>query len=505
MKDKRTYLRVTAMCFAALGVLVLDVYTPLGVEDWIPYVAIVLVSTWLPSPWHVYATAGICSVLTVAGLLLSPSGGEIWMAIVNRSMGILVFWVVAVIGLKARRIQELERSNRALQQEIRHREKLESQLLRTQRLESIGVLTGGIAHDFNNLLTPILMSTRFLQEERTDEERQHLLETIRASADRAAGLVRKLLAFAGGMVGERTSVQVKDMVTEIVEIVGRTFAKTIVIRTDLAEGLPSVLADATQLSQVLMNLCVNARDAMPTGGRLFVALDEATVDDEYVRAHPDARHGDFVRLTVEDTGCGMSPEILDQAFDPFFTTKTQDKGTGLGLSMTLGIVRSHGGFLQVDSEAGRGSRFAIFLPVQSTEGQKPGAAAKIEADRGNGELVLVVDDEMATLETVKAVLQSRGYRVLTACGGEEALAIYHQNHAKVYAVLLDMMMPGMDGLAVMAKLHEKAPDVRIIASSGLRLADGAADTMAANQVPFLPKPYSAEQLLAALAELPRNA
>ena len=213
------------------------------------------------------------------------------MAIMNRSMGILAFWIVAFIGLKARRIQELERSNQALQQEIQRREKLESQLLRTQRLESIGVLTGGIAHDFNNLLTPILMSTKLLQEERPDVERQHLLETLRASAERAAELVRKLLAFAGGMVGERTSLHVKDVVTEVVEIVGHTFPKAIRIQTDLGEGLPPVLADATQLSQVLMNLCVNARDAMPSGGTLSIALDKVTVDDEYVQAHPDARRG----------------------------------------------------------------------------------------------------------------------------------------------------------------------------------------------------------------------
>jgi len=491
------------MLLVTIGTFVLDVFSPLGIEDWIPYIAVMLASLWLRSRWHVYSTAALCSVLTVAGLFLSPSlpGTEFWMAAVNRSMGVSAFWIVAFIGLKARRIQELERSNKALQHEIQRREEMESQLLRTQRLESIGVLTGGIAHDFNNLLTPILMATKLLQEERSDVERKHLFETLQASAERAAELVRKLLAFAGGMAGERTSVYVQDVVTEIEDIVHHTFPKTILIRTDLAEGLPPVLADATQVSQVLMNLCVNARDAMPSGGTLSIALDELAVDDEYVRAHPEARLGVFVRLTVEDTGCGMSPEILDQAFDPFFTTKTQDKGTGLGLSMALGIVRSHGGFLQVDSEVGRGSRFAIHLPAQSPEAQKPGVSAKIDARRGSGELVLVVDDEVPTLETVKAVLQSRGYRVLTARGGEEALEIYDRNRAEVHVVLLDMMMPGMDGLAVMAGLQERDQNVRIIASSGLRFADGTAETLKTRQVPFLPKPYSEEQLLAALAKV----
>jgi CheY-like chemotaxis protein len=261
------------------------------------------------------------------------------------------------------------------------------------------------------------------------------------------------------------------------------------------------LADVTQLSQVLMNLCVNARDAMPSGGTLSVALDNAAVDDEYVRAHPDARQGEFVRLAVEDTGCGMSPEILAQAFDPFFTTKPQGKGTGLGLSTALGIVRSHGGFIQVESEVGRGSRFAVYLPAQPMATQKPGVAAKVDARRGNGELVLVVDDEVPTLETVKAVLQSRGYRALTARDGEEALEIYDRNRADVRVILLDMMMPGMDGLAVMARLRERDANVRILASSGLRFAGGTAEALAAKRIPFLPKPYSDEQLLAALAKL----
>jgi two-component system, cell cycle sensor histidine kinase and response regulator CckA len=504
MKNTRTYLLLMGMLLAALSIFLVDTFVPLGVEDWLPYVVVVLVSLWLESPWHVYSTAALCSILTVAGLFLSPTGGEVWMAIVNRWMGVLAFWIIAFIGLKARRIRELERSNVALQREIQRREELESQLLRIQRLESIGVLTGGIAHDFNNLLTPIIMATKLLQEGRPDEERQHLLETLRASAERAADLVRKLLAFAGGMTGDRTSVCVKDVVTEIKEIVDHTFPKTILLQMRLAEGLPPVLADATQLSQVLMNLCVNSRDAMPSGGTLSVSLDQVTVDDDYVRAHPDARQGVFVRLTVEDTGCGMSAEILDQAFDPFFTTKTKGKGNGLGLSTALGIVRSHGGFLQVESEVGRGSRFFMHLPAQSTEARKPGVSAKIDVQHGNGELVLAVDDESPTLETVKAVLQSRGYRVLTACGGEEALAIYDQKRADIQAVLLDMMMPRMDGLAVMARMWERDPNVRIIASSGLSVIDRTAEMLAANQIPFLPKPYSEEQLLAALARLLRS-
>jgi len=501
------------MAVSALGIFLLDAFfVPLGVAIWLPYIAVILISLWLPHASSVYITAAVCSVLTVAGLFLSPPDADFWLATVNRPIAITAFWIAATIGLKARRTQELERSNKALersnktlQQEMQLREELESQLLRTQRLESIGVLTGGIAHDFNNLLTPILMATKLLKKERPDEERRHLMDTLQASAERAAELVRKLLAFAGGVGGERTIVKVNDVINEIEEIVRHTFPKTIAIRMRLAENLPPVLADPTQLSQVLMNLCVNARDAMPSGGTLSIAAEKAVVDDNYVRAHPDARAGTFVRLTVEDTGSGMSPEVLDHAFDPFFTTKTQGKGTGLGLSTALGIVRRHGGFLQVDSALGRGSRFAIYLPAQPLEASNREVSEKVVPRRGNGELVLVVDDEEAVLQTVKAVLQCGGYRVLVAHGGVEALDIYDRNRAEVQGVLLDMMMPDMDGLAVMAKLREKDPDVRITVSSGLHLAGRTAEAVAANGVAFLPKPYSDEQLLAAVSKMLQTA
>lgn len=500
--NTRTVLLSAAVALSAVGTFLLDSFVvPLGVAIWLPYIAVVLLSLWLPHRWSSYFTAALCSVLTIAGLFLSHPDADFWLACVNRPLAIVAFWVAAVIGLKARRTKELELSNQALQQEIQRREHLEAQLLRAQRLESMGVLTGGIAHDFNNLLTPILMATKLLREERPDEERRRLLDTLRASAERAAELVRKLLAFAGGVNGERTTVKVGDVITEIKDIVGHTFPKTIAIQVHLADDLPPVLADPTQLSQVLMNLCVNARDAMPSGGTLSIAADSTNVDDDYVRGHPGARAGAFIRLTVEDTGCGMIPEVLDRAFDPFFTTKSQGKGTGLGLSTALGIVRGHGGFLEVDSELGRGSRFAIYLPVQPLAPSKPQVSESVAARRGNDQLVLVVDDEVSTLQTVKSALQDNGYRVLIAQCGAEALEIYDRRRDEIQGVLLDMMMPGMDGLVVMTRLREKDPNVRITASSGLRLTARIAEKLVANGVAFLPKPYSAEQLLAALTKM----
>jgi two-component system, cell cycle sensor histidine kinase and response regulator CckA len=502
MTNSRTYLLSAVVALSASGIFLLDAFVvPLGVAIWLPYIAVILLSLWMPHPRAAYCTAALCSVLTIAGLLLSPAGTESWLAKVNRPLAILAFWIAAAIGLKARRTQELEASNKALHQEIQRREQLETQMLRTQRLESIGVLTGGIAHDFNNLLTPILMATKLLKEERPDEERRHLLETLQASAERAAELVRKLLAFAGGGSGERTMVNIERVVNEIKEIVEHSFPKGIAVRSDIAAELPPVLGDPTQLSQVLMNFCVNARDAMPSGGTLSISADKAILDELYVRTHPDARVGTFVRLAVEDTGCGMSPEIVDRAFDPFFTTKSQGKGTGLGLSTALGIVRSHRGFLDVQSSPGRGSRFAIYLPAQPVETSKSEVSEKVALRRGNGELVLVVDDEDATLQTVKAVLECRGYRVLLAHGGIEAFGLYDQHRAEVGGVLLDLMMPDMDGLSVMAKLREKDPNLRITVSSGLHPADRTAETLSATGVAFLSKPYSDEQLLAALARM----
>jgi len=502
MSEARNFRFFAGVLLPAVGVFALDVFfLPLGVAVWLPYIAVVLVSLWLARPWQTYCTAALCSVLTLAGMFLSPAGADFWLAGVNRLMAVLAFWIAAAVGVGARRTRELERSNQALQEEIQRRQALEAQLLRTQRLESIGVLTGGIAHDFNNLLTPILMAAKLLREERPAEERTQLLETLQASAERAAELVRKLLAFAGGMEGERRVVHVKNVIAEIHEIVEHTFPKTVDIRIHIPAGLPPVLADPTQLSQVLMNLSVNARDAMPSGGTLFIAAARVAVNEAYTARHPEARPGVYVRITVEDTGTGMTAEVLDKAFDPFFTTKTPGKGTGLGLSTALGIVRSHGGFLHVDSDVGRGSRFAVFFPTACEEGGRPETPARVAARRGSGELVLVVDDEVAALQTVKAILQRSGYRVLTARGGAEALEIYERDRVEIRGVLLDMMMPDMDGLTVMARLRERDPHVQLIASSGLHVAGRTAETLAANRVPFLSKPYSDEQLLMALAQV----
>ena len=260
--------------------------------------------------------------------------------------------------------------------DVTERVQLQTQLLRTQRLESIGVLAGSVAHDFNNLLNPILMAVKLLREERPEEERQHLLTTLQASAERGADIVRQLLSFAGGNDAERGPMQVKHLVKEVKSILDHTFPKNIRLEVALADNLALVLADATQLSQVLMNLCVNARDAMPAGGCLTITAANVVIGPDAPRLHADARPGPYLRVTVADVGTGIAPPIIDRIFDPFFTTKEQGKGTGLGLSTVLGIVKSHDGFITLDSKLGRGTQFAVYLPaLPPREEGAPGQAS----------------------------------------------------------------------------------------------------------------------------------
>lgn len=500
---------LVAVVMLAAGLFTVDLWDPQGLVVRLPYVVVVLLALWFPERWKTYATAVACTALTVLGLYFSP--GDVlpfWAAALNRFLGIFTLWIAAFLGLATKRTLQLQEANRRLQQEIVERERLQAQFLRTQRLESVGVLASGIAHDFNNLLTPILMAAKLLKEDRPEEERQHLLTTLQASAERGAEMVGQLLAFAGGADGHRVTLQPRHIIKEIKTILEHTVPKTIQIQVDLADNLKPVHADATQLSQVLMNLCVNARDAMPTGGTLTIQASNALLNEDSVRMYPDARPGSYVLIAVTDTGVGIPADVLDKVFDPFFTTKGAGKGTGLGLATVLGIVRGHGGFINVYSEVGRGSRFAVYLPVVAEE--EPLQAEKElpqqpQQPKGRGEMILVVDDESFILEAARATLEGRGYRVMTARDGREAIDLYQQHQGEIQAVLLDMMMPGMDGQATMTALEKLDPGVRIVASSGLRVSERVAETLAAGQGAFLPKPYTDEQMLATLAKvLTRN-
>ena len=398
----------------------------------------------------------------------------------------------------------LPKSILVINTDITEKKRMESQFLRAQRMESIGTLAGGIAHDLNNVLSPILMAIDMLQLKVTDEESRRWFEVLRANAKRGGDMVRQVLSFARGVEGERVALQPKHLIKEIVKILRETLPKSIEINFQIPNDLWLISADATQMHQVLMNLCVNARDAMPEGGSISIKAENVFVDENYARMHIEAKAGRFVMISVTDTGPGMSPEIQSRIFEPFFTTKEMTKGTGLGLSTALTIVKSHGGFINVYSEMHKGSQFALYLPALEASGTAESSALQTDLPLGNGELILVVDDEESIREITRGTLETFGYTVLTASDGTEALALYADKKNDIAVVLTDMVMPFMDGPATIRALQRMNPKVRIIAASGLGAGQRAGEGPLEGVSVFLGKPYTAEKLLKALAQILRD-
>ncbi len=385
--------------------------------------------------------------------------------------------------------------------DITERKKLESQMLRMQRMESLGTLAGGIAHDLNNVLAPLMCAVELLQDKVTDDESQKLLDSWKANVQRAADLVKRVLLFGRGIQGERVPIPTAHLVREIEKIIHETFPKSIEFEYRVTPNLATVTGDATQLHQVLLNLCVNARDAMPTGGRLSIELEEVVLDEIGARMNLEARPGSYVVLQVEDTGTGIPQEIRDKIFDPFFTTKEVGKNTGLGLSTTLGIVKSHGGFIHCQSEAGKGSTFKVYLPANTAPATSECEAIKPTGlPRGHNELVLVVDDEEPLRKAVQGILEHFGYRVMLAANGTEAVSLYTRHQNEIAVVITDMMMPVMDGAATIVALMAINPQVKIICSSGQAPTGGVAGEICASIKHFISKPYSAGALLQELHE-----
>lgn len=382
--------------------------------------------------------------------------------------------------------------------DITEKKQLEAQFLRAQRLESLGTLASGIAHDLNNILTPMLGVAQLLPLKFPDlnDQTRHLLETLETSARRGSSLIKQILSFARGVEGKRISLQLSHVLREIRQIMTQTLPKSIEIALDLEPDLWTVAGDVTQLHQVFMNLCVNARDAMPQGGTLQILARNVSLDEADAQAFLDAQPGPYIKVTVMDTGKGIPPDILSRIFDPFFTTKEIGKGTGLGLSAVLGIVKSHGGFLDVQSTVNQGSQFTVYLPA--SQGAVPTAEEDLDMLLGHQETLLIVDDEAAIREVLKTALETYQYRVLTAESGAEAIALYQEQPAEIDLILIDLMMPGMDGATVMSLLCHLNPQVKAIAMSGLnayRTRDRAHDL---GFCAFLPKPITTQALLKAL-------
>jgi signal transduction histidine kinase len=385
--------------------------------------------------------------------------------------------------------------------DVTEKKRLEAEIYRAQRLESIGALASGIAHDLNNVLAPILMALHTLQQRFTDKNSQRWLSLIYKSTERGRDLVEQMIAFAKGASGERIPLKLNHLVEDLANILRETLPKDVGLEVVLPEDLWNITGDTTQIHQVLMNLCINARDSMPHGGRLTIKAENINLTKDDVRMHSDVKSGRFIRITVADTGFGISPQTIDRIFDPFFTTKDKGKGSGLGLSTVLGIVRGHGGFVDVQSEVSHGSQFRVHLPAHEITLPSVTESQIHKPHDGNGELILIVDDEPDICEVVKHTLESCGYRVLTAHDGREAIEIFRQRQNEIEVVITDMMMPYLDGPATIRALKEIDPRVRIIATSGIRSTGKLAEAAQSGVNIFLSKPFTADQMLSTLAQV----
>jgi two-component system, cell cycle sensor histidine kinase and response regulator CckA len=370
--------------------------------------------------------------------------------------------------------------------------------LRAQRLESLGTLASGIAHDLNNVLTPILSVAQLLPMRLTniDERTHNLINILESSARRGADLIKQILSFAQGIEGKHVWIQPTHLLIDIQKIVQQTLPKSIEIDRNIPADLWTVSGDMTQLHQVLMNLCVNARDAMPQGGTIAIQAANRSIDKAFTRTHLDAHVGKYVEITISDTGTGIQPQLLHRIFDPFFTTKEIGKGTGLGLSAVLGIVKSHGGFLDVQSQVNQGTQIHVYIPACDPPSQP--SQDESELPSGQQQLVLVVDDEIAISELIKTTLETYNYRVLTANDGAEAIAIYAQHCDTIDGVLIDMMMPVMDGLTTVTALHQLNSNLPVVAMSGLSSVEAIAQAKRFGCKYFLAKPYTSRDLLQTL-------
>jgi PAS domain S-box-containing protein len=367
---------------------------------------------------------------------------------------------------------------------------------RMQRLESIGTLAGGIAHDLNNTLAPIIMSTGLLKMLPLEPAVAQHVAMIESSAERGAALVKQVLGFARGLEGEPVPIDINHIVTDVARLLGSTLPKQVEVRVDIASALPLVLADSTQLNEVLVDFGVNAAQAMHGTGELTLGARELILDQRSAARIPGGRAGTFVCISVADTGDGMPPEVLDRMFEPFFTTKPPGEGSGLGLSTSLGIIQNHNGFIGVQSAVGVGSTFRIYLPVVERVAAAVPAPAARTTERGSGELILVVEDEAAIVRIVREVLVRQGFRVETARDGAEGVATFAQRPNEFALVLTDMKMPVMDGTALIHALRRIREDVRIIAMSGIDSFLTDDDETAVHKVSaVLSKPFQIDTLL----------
>jgi signal transduction histidine kinase/ActR/RegA family two-component response regulator len=394
---------------------------------------------------------------------------------------------LAAVAIQGRRAEEA-------------RTRLEDQLRQSQKMEAVGRLAGGVAHDFNNLLTVIRgRSDLLLHHVKEGEPLRRHIALIRETAERAVGLTQQLLTFSRKGVVRPQVLDLNVAVTGMAKMLRRLIGEHIELEVRPGEGLWRVQADPSQVEQVVMNLAVNARDAMPRGGRLTVETANATLDDAFARAHTGSRPGAYVRLAVGDTGVGMDAATRAHLFEPFFTTKAPGQGTGLGLATVYGIVKQHRGYVTADSEPGRGSRFTIYLPRSEAPIAAPAPLAPASPPAGGSETVLLVEDEESVRELVQEILKARGYTVIEARHGAEALVVADQHPGVIHLLLTDVVMPQMGGRELVRRLRQSRPDVRVLYMSGY-LADATPPEGIEIGIPILAKPFTADALAATMRE-----
>ena len=399
---------------------------------------------------------------------------------------------------RARLVSAVRRALREAQERV-DRKRLEDQLRRSQKMEAMGQLAGGIAHDLNNALTPIVIGTQLLRDTTDTADRDELLDMIAASANRGTAMVKHILGFACGAKNRNQQVPVSHLVKEMVKIIQDTFPKSILVTTKVKKDLWNISGDTTELYQVLLNLCVNARDAMPQGGELTLGLANVSVSGETNSISTDIPPGGYLVLSVADTGTGIPPDVLPRIFEPLFSTKAPDKGTGLGLSTVAGIVKSHNGFIQLQSEIGKGTEFKIYLPaMQSVEVNKSKEPEK-PLPVGHGELILIMDDEATVRQLARTTLQSYGYRVVTAVSGLDGITTFGELKDEIKLLVSDTDMPLLDGITAVRAIQKLKPEIPIIMTSGNRRDKNQLESIDTTHLAILEKPYAVEQLLNAVA------
>jgi PAS domain S-box-containing protein len=382
--------------------------------------------------------------------------------------------------------------------DITKRKILEAEYLRTQRLESIGTLASGIAHDLNNVLTPVMMSLEILKMRFNDQKGLNLIEAMNKSTKHGADLVKQLLTFARGMEGKHSLVELGSILAVVKQIISGLLPKNIDIITEIPEGLKTITGDSTQLTQVLMNLLLNARDAMPDGGVIRISVKNIYLDQTFVKMNLEAKPGYYILLSISDTGIGIPKRIIDKIFEPFFTTKVIGKGTGLGLSTTIGVIKSHKGFINVSSKEGKGTEFKIYLPVSDETEYIPATNKGEETFKGNGETILLIEDEDSIAEAASQTLEQYNYHVLKASDGVEGITLYLQNKEKINLVITDIMLPLMDGHQTIKAILKMNPAEKFVVISGHEQPENIQQI--GKQVKFISKPFTANTLLSALHE-----